>query len=155
MSLEKTLVILKPSAVQRGLIGEITTRFERKGLRLAGMKMMQLTDELLNEHYAHLTDKSFFGRIKQSMMASPVIACCYEGVDAVQVVRGMTGATNGRKATPGTIRGDYSMSAQENIVHTSDSPENAIIELNRFFKPEEIFDYKLGTLPFINYEGEE
>ena len=88
-------------------------------------------------------------------MASPVIACCYEGVDAVQVVRGMTGATNGRKATPGTIRGDYSMSAQENIVHTSDSPENAIIELNRFFKPEEIFDYKLGTLPFINYEGEE
>ena len=119
------------------------------------MKMMQLTDELLNEHYAHLTDKPFFGRIKQSMMASPVIACCYEGVDAVQVVRGMTGATNGRKATPGTIRGDYSMSAQENIVHTSDSPENAIIELNRFFKPEEIFDYKLGTLPFINYEGEE
>ena len=155
MSLEKTLVILKPSAVQRGLIGEITTRFERKGLRLAGMKMMQLTDELLNEHYAHLTDKPFFGRIKQSMMDSPVIACCYEGVDAVQVVRGMTGATNGRKATPGTIRGDYSMSAQENIVHTSDSPENAIIELNRFFKPEEIFDYKLGTLPFINYEGEE
>lgn len=155
MSLEKTLVILKPSAVQRGLIGEITTRFERKGLRLAGMKMMQLTDELLNEHYAHLTDKPFFGRIKQSMMASPVIACCYEGVDAVQVVRGMTGTTNGRKATPGTIRGDYSMSAQENIVHTSDSPENAIIELNRFFKPEEIFDYKLGTLPFINYEGEE
>ena len=155
MSLEKTLVILKPSAVQRGLIGEITTRFERKGLRLAGMKMMQLTDELLNEHYAHLTDKPFFGRIKQSMMASPVIACCYEGVDAVQVVRGMTGATNGRKATPGTIRGDYSMSAQENIVHTSDSPENAIIELKRFFKPEEIFDYKLGTLPFINYEGEE
>ena len=155
MSLEKTLVILKPSAVQRGLIGEITTRFERKGLLLAGMKMMQLTDELLNEHYAHLTDKPFFGRIKQSMMASPVIACCYEGVDAVQVVRGMTGATNGRKATPGTIRGDYSMSAQENIVHTSDSPENAIIELNRFFKPEEIFDYKLGTLPFINYEGEE
>lgn len=155
MSLEKTLVILKPSAVQRGLIGEITTRFERKGLRLAGMKMMQLTDELLNEHYAHLTDKPFFGRIKQSMMASPVIACCYEGVDAVQVVRGMTGTTNGRKATPGTIRGDYSMSAQENIVHTSDSPENAIIELNRFFKPEEIFDYKLGTLPYINYEGEE
>lgn len=155
MSLEKTLVILKPSAVQRGLIGEITTRFERKGLRLAGMKMMQLTDDLLNEHYAHLADKPFFGRIKQSMMASPVIACCYEGVDAVQVVRSMTGATNGRKATPGTIRGDYSVSAQENIVHTSDSPENAIVELNRFFRPEEIFDYILPVQSYLNYEGEE
>ena len=76
MSLEKTLVILKPSTVQRGLIGEITARFERKGLRLAGMKMMQLTDELLNEHYAHLADKPFFSRVKNSMMASPVIACC-------------------------------------------------------------------------------
>ena len=84
MSLEKTLVILKPSAVQRGLIGEITTRFERKGLRLAGMKMMQLTDELLNEHYAHLSEKPFFQRVKNSMMASPVIVCCYEGVDAIQ-----------------------------------------------------------------------
>ncbi len=105
MSLEKTLVILKPSAVQRGLIGEITTRFERKGLRLAGMKMMQLTDELLNEHYAHLSEKPFFQRVKNSMMASPVIVCCYEGVDAIQVVRSMTGATNGRVAIPGTIRG--------------------------------------------------
>ena len=96
MSLEKTLVILKPSAVQRGLIGEILHRFERKGLRLAGIKMMQLNDKILNEHYAHLADKPFFQRIKDSMMASPVIACCYEGVDAVQVVRSMTGATNGR-----------------------------------------------------------
>lgn len=154
MSIEKTLVILKPSAVQRGLVGEITTRFERKGLRLAGMKMMQLTDELLNEHYAHLADKPFFGRIKQSMMASPVIACCYEGVEAVQVVRSMTGATNGRNATPGTIRGDYSVSAQENIVHTSDSPENALIELKRFFKPEEIFDYDLPTRSYLNYDEE-
>ena len=94
MSLEKTLVILKPSAVQRGLIGEITSRFERKGLRLAGMKMMQLTDDLLNEHYAHLAGKPFFQRVKDSMMASPVVVCCYEGVDAVQIVRSMTGATN-------------------------------------------------------------
>ena len=135
MSLEKTLVILKPSAVQRGLIGEITTRFERKGLRLAGMKMMQLTDELLNEHYAHLSEKPFFQRVKNSMMASPVIVCCYEGVDAIQVVRSMTGATNGRVAIPGTIRGDFSVSSQENIVHTSDSPKTAIEEINRFFKP--------------------
>ena len=149
MSLEKTLVILKPSAVQRGLVGEVTRRFERKGLRIAGMKMMQLTDELLNKHYAHLADKPFFQRVKNSMMASPVIVCCYEGVDAVQVVRNMTGSTNGRIAVLGTIRGDFSVSGQENIIHTSDSHDNAIEEINRFFKPEELFDYKQSVLPFL------
>ena len=154
MSLEKTLVILKPSAVQRGLIGEITTRFERKGLRLAGMKMMQLTDELLNEHYAHLSEKPFFQRVKNSMMASPVIVCCYEGVDAIQVVRSMTGATNGRDAIPGTIRGDFSVSSQENIVHTSDSPKTAIEEINRFFKPEELFEYKQVHMPYLYHTDE-
>ena len=154
MSLEKTLVILKPSAVQRGLIEEITTRFERKGLRLAGMKMMQLTDELLNEHYAHLSEKPFFQRVKNSMMASPVIVCCYEGVDAIQVVRSMTGATNGRVAIPGTIRGDFSVSSQENIVHTSDSPKTAIEEINRFFKPEELFEYKQVHMPYLYHTDE-
>lgn len=154
MSLEKTLVILKPSAVQRGLIGEITTRFERKGLRLAGMKMMQLTDELLNEHYAHLSEKPFFQRVKNSMMASPVIVCCYEGVDAIQVVRSMTGATNGRVAIPGTIRGDFSVSSQENIVHTSDSPKTAIEEINRFFKPEELFEYKQVHMTYLYHTDE-
>ena len=154
MSLEKTLVILKPSAVQRGLIGEITTRFERKGLRLAGMKMMQLTDELLNEHYAHLSEKPFFQRVKNSMMASPVIVCCYEGVAAIQVVRSMTGATNGRVAIPGTIRGDFSVSSQENIVHTSDSPKTAIEEINRFFKPEELFEYKQVHMPYLYHTDE-
>ena len=154
MSLEKTLVILKPSAVQRGLIGEITTRFERKGLRLAGMKMMQLTDELLNEHYAHLSEKPFFQRVKNSMMASPVIVCCYEGVDAIQVVRSMTGATNGRVAIPGTIRGDFCVSSQENIVHTSDSPKTAIEEINRFFKPEELFEYKQVHMPYLYHTDE-
>ncbi len=154
MSLEKTLVILKPSAVQRGLIGEITSRFERKGLRLAGMKMMQLTDEILNEHYAHLSEKPFFQRVKDSMMACPVIVCCYEGVDAIQIVRSMTGATNGRVAIPGTIRGDFSVSSQENIIHTSDSPKTALQEVKRFFKPEELFDYKQGNLPFLYYQDE-
>lgn len=154
MSLEKTLVILKPSAVQRGLVGEVTRRFERKGLRIAGIKMMQLTDELLNKHYAHLADKPFFQRVKNSMMASPVIVCCYEGVDAVQVVRNMTGSTNGRMAVPGTIRGDFSVSGQENIIHTSDSHDNAIEEINRFFKPEELFDYKQSVLPFL-YNNDE
>ena len=146
--MEQTLVLLKPSAVQRGLVGEIINRFEKRGLRLAGMKMMQLTDEILDEHYAHLRVKPFFRTLKDSMMATPVIACCLEGVEAVQVVRAMTGSTNGRNADPGTIRGDYCMSNQQNIVHTSDSPENAAAELSRFFKPEEIFQYELATLKF-------
>ena len=102
---------------------------------------MQLDENLLNEHYAHLADRPFFQWVKNSMMAAPVVAMCVEGKDAVEVVRNITGATNGRKAAPGTIRGDYSMSGQENIVHASDSPENAEIELRRFFKDEEIFDY--------------
>lgn len=139
--MEKTLILLKPCTVQRGLIGEIIHRFERKGLRIMGLKMMQLDENLLNEHYAHLADRPFFQWVKNSMMAAPVVAMCVEGKDAVEVVRNITGATNGRKAAPGTIRGDYSMSGQENIVHASDSPENAEIELRRFFKDEEIFDY--------------
>lgn len=139
--MEKTLVLLKPSCVQRMLIGEITQRFEKKGLRISGMKMMQLDENILREHYAHLVDKPFFPLILNSMMATPVIAMCIEGVNAIDVVRNMTGATNGRKALPGTIRGDYSMSGQENIVHASDSQENAEIEIKRFFKSEEIFDY--------------
>ena len=94
--MEKTLVLLKPSCVQRQLIGEIVNRFERRGLRVAGMKMMQLSDEILREHYAHLVDKPFFPSLAASMQASPVVALALEGVDAVQVVRTMTGATNGR-----------------------------------------------------------
>ena len=139
--MEQTLVLLKPSALQRGIVGEIINRFEKKGLRLAGMKMMQLTDAILNEHYAHLREKPFFQMLKDSMMSTPVIACCLEGIDAVRVVRAMTGATNGRNADPGTIRGDYCVSNQQNIVHASDSLETAAVELARFFKPEEIFDY--------------
>ena len=131
--MEKTLVILKPCTVQRGLIGEIVTRFEKKGLR---MKMVWLTDEILSEHYAHLKEKPFFQRIKDAMSVCPVIVCCWEGVDAIHVVRTLAGATNGRNAAPGTIRGDYSMSVQENIVHASDSPETAEIELKRFFNYE-------------------
>ena len=147
--MEKTLVILKPCTLQRGLVGEITRRFERKGLRLAGMKMVQLTDEVLSEHYSHLSSKPFFQRVKDSMMTAPVIVCCFEGVDAIQAVRALAGPTNGRLAAPGTIRGDYSMRFQENIVHTSDSPETAAVELNRFFKPEEIFDYKQATFDYL------
>lgn len=139
--MERTLILLKPCTVQRRLIGEIVNRIERKGLRIIGMKMMQLDEALLNEHYAHLADKPFFKVLKGAMMAAPVIAICAEGCEAVTAMRAITGATNGRKAAPGTIRGDYSMSGQENIVHASDSPENAEIEIKRFFKPEELFEY--------------
>ncbi len=141
MATERTLVLLKPCTVKRNLIGEIISRFERKGLRVVGMKMMQLTDELLSEHYAHLADKPFFQRIKDAMMATPVVALAIEGVEAIEVVRTLAGPTNGRKALPGTIRGDYSVSFQENIVHASDGPETAATELKRFFADEEIFNF--------------
>lgn len=147
--MEKTLVILKPSCLMRGLVGEVTKRFEQKGLRLAGMKMCQLTDDQMSEHYAQHAGKPFFQQLKDAMTVTPVIVCCYEGVDAVEVVRQMAGATNGRKSAPGTIRGDFSMSFQENIVHTSDSKENAAIELKRFFNDNEIFDYNMPTMPFL------
>lgn len=147
--MEKTLILLKPCTVQRGLIGEVIHRFERKGLRIKGLKMMQLDENILNEHYAHLADRPFFQWVKDAMMATPVVAMCVEGTDAVEVVRNITGATNGRKAAPGTIRGDYAMSGQENIVHASDSKENAEIELRRFFKKEEIFDYPYPLRDFF------
>lgn len=147
--MEKTLVILKPSCLQRGLVGEVTKRFEQKGLRLCGMKMCQLTDEQMSQHYAQHAGKPFFQQLKDAMMVTPVIVCCYEGVDAVEVVRQMAGVTNGRKAMPGTIRGDFSMSFQENIVHTSDSIETAKIELQRFFKEDEIFDYPQPQFSFL------
>ena len=138
MAIEKTLVLLKPCTLQRALVGEIISIFEKKGLHICGMKMMQLTDELLSEHYAHLSSKPFFQRVKDSMMTAPVVAMCLAGVDAIAAVRALAGPTNGRNAAPGTIRGSYCMSFQENIVHASDSPETAAVELKRFFKDEEI-----------------
>ncbi len=152
--METTLVILKPSAVLHGYVGQIVTRFQQKGLVIRGMKMMQLSEELLREHYAHLVDRPFFPDLLRSMQASPVIVMALWGNDAVEVVRLMTGATNGRKALPGTIRGDFSMSGQENIIHASDSPENAEIELRRFFNPGEIFDYVPTSMKYT-YEPAE
>jgi nucleoside-diphosphate kinase len=140
--MEKTLVILKPSALQRGLIGEVITRFERKGLRLAGTKMIQLNEAILDVHYAHLKDRPFFGHVKDSMKAYPVIVQCWEGIDAAKVVRKLIGYTNGREAEPGTVRGDFSVSSQENIIHASDSAQSAESELKRFFNDDEIFEYK-------------
>lgn len=147
--MEQTFIILKPSSIQRALVGDVITRFQRKGLIIAGIKMMQLNEAILREHYAHLVDRPFFPTLVKSMMATPVIVMVLKGKDVVSVVRSMVGATNCRNAAPGTIRGDFGMSGQENIVHASDSPENATIEVARFFKPEEVFDYDVITLPSI------
>lgn len=111
--------------------------------------MMRLNEKILREHYAHLVDKPFFPTLAASMTASPVVALCLSGKDAVETVRSMTGVTDASKAAPGTIRGDFGMSNQENIVHASDSADNALIEIKRFFKDEEIFDYKPANLKYL------
>lgn len=152
--MEKTLVLLKPSCVERALIGEVIGRIERRGLIICGMKMIQLDEKILREHYAHLVDKPFFPELAASMMASPVVALCLKGVDVVSVFRDMVGVTNGRKAAPGTLRGDFCMSGSLNIIHASDTPENAEIEIKRFFRPEEIFDYTPAAMKFIYADDE-
>jgi len=152
--MEKTLVIIKPSAIRRDLIGEIIHRFERKGLQLSGIKMIQLDDKILDEHYKHLRNKPFFQRIKNSMMSTPVVVCCLKSTDCVHIAHAMAGCTNGREAAMGTIRGDYSVSIQENIIHTSDTVENAKIEIARFFKEEEIFEFD-QLCPEVLYANDE
>lgn len=149
---ERTLILLKPCTVERRLIGEVIHRFERKGLHIVGLKMMQLDDAILSEHYAHLKERPFFRMLCDSMMETPVVAMCVEGNGAVDAVRAITGATNGRKAAPGTIRGDYSMSGQQNIVHASDSPESAQVEIHRFFRDEELFKWNDILTPALYAE---
>lgn len=131
--MERTLVILKPGTIQRGIAGEVISRFEKRGLKIIAMKMVRLTKDICRVHYAHLLEKPFYPWLEAGMTAGPVILMCVEGCDAIHAVREMAGATNGRKAAPGTLRGDYCLSAQENVVHTSDSPESAAAELARFF----------------------
>ncbi|MBO4379584.1 MAG: nucleoside-diphosphate kinase [Muribaculaceae bacterium] len=152
--MERTLVILKPSAIARELVGAVIERFQRRGLIIQGLKMIQLDDAILKEHYAHLVDKPFFPSLARSMKATPVIVMALAGLDAVNVVRAMTGATNGRNATPGTIRGDFCVSNQQNIVHASDSVENANIELKRFFSDNELFDYQTANFRTIYADDE-
>ena len=123
--MEKTVVLVKPDGVQRGLIGEIITRFERKGLRLAGLKMISLGDAILDEWYAHHKDKSFFPDLKSYMMSYPVVAMLWEGLDAAVTVRKLIGITKARDAEPGTIRGDFAMSQQYNLIHASESVDAA------------------------------
>ena len=152
--IERTLLAVKPCAVQRGLIGEVITRIERRGLKIIAMKMKMLTPELLKRHYSHLVDKPFYPLIEASMMAAPVVLMCIEGVEAARVVRAMAGDTNGRNALPGTIRGDYCVSGQENIVHSSDSLETAEKELNRFFQDEDYMEYDSPLVKFIYADDE-
>ena len=147
--MERTLILIKPDAVQRDLIGEILTRFERKGLKVVGLKMIALTEELLNTHYGHLSHLPFFPEIVGFMRRTPVVACCLEGTDCVDAVRLLCGITKAREAAPGTIRGDFGMSVQANLVHASDSVETAKTEIDRFFKAEELFEYEDVLLPYL------
>lgn len=142
MSREKTLVLIKPGAIQRELIGEIITRFERKGIKISGMKMIVMSDWLVEKHYAHLLDKPFFEDIKKSMQRTPVVALALEGQDIVRRVRDLTGSTNPREAAPGTIRGAFSVSLDNNVIHASATSEEALVELQRFFKEDEVFNYR-------------
>jgi nucleoside-diphosphate kinase len=151
---ERTLVLIKPDAIQRGLFGEITARFEKKGLKLVGVKMMGLDEAILREHYAHLADKPFFGGLAKFMQSTPVIAMCWEGLEVVSAVRKLTGITKSREAEMGSIRGDFAMSVSCNVIHASDSTENAEKEVARFFKKDEIFDYGKSEYTHVYAEDE-
>ena len=137
-TLEQSLVLIKPDAVQRGLMGKVITRFEDKGLKVIGLKMMNLKEAVLLEHYAHVADKPFYAELAQFMSSSPVVALGLEGLNAVEVVRKLSGTDNFEF---GTIRGDYSTSNQKNLVHSSDSLETAKNEIARFFTKDELFNY--------------
>jgi nucleoside-diphosphate kinase len=138
---ERSLIIIKPDAIQRNLAGEIIARFEKKGFKIIGMKMLKAEDALLEEHYSHLADKPFFTGIKKFMQHSPVIAMAVEGYGAIDAIRIIVGPTKGYEADAGSIRGDYTMSIQSNVVHASDSVENGQTEVARFFNNDEIFKY--------------
>ena len=152
--MERTLVIIKPDAVQRGLIGEVTQRFEKKGLKLIGMKMIYLHDDMLKEHYSHLADKPFFPRITDFMKSSPSIVQVWAGLDVVNAVRILGGITKAREADAGSIRGDLAMSIQCNVLHASDSVENAEAEVKRFFKEDELYEYDKGEWMHVYAEDE-
>ena len=141
MPMEQTLIILKPDAVQRGLMGRIISRFEDKGLKVVGAKMMQITPELAAEHYEAHTEKPFYAGLVRFMTSSPVLVMALEGVGAISVCRSMMGATFGSQADSGTIRGDFGVSNSFNLIHGSDSPEAANRELSLFFNNGEILGW--------------
>jgi nucleoside-diphosphate kinase len=149
---ERSLIIFKPDAVQRNLVGEIVGRFERKGLKIIGMKMMDIETAILDEHYAHIKDKPFYPGVRDFMKASPVIIMALEGINAIAAIRLIVGPTKAWEATAGTIRGDFSLSTQSNIVHASESIEAGESEIKRFFLPHEIFTYQKIDADFIYAE---
>ena len=141
MILEQSVVLVKPDGLQRGLLGEIINRFEKKGLKLVGLKMMRLTDQILDKWYIHHKGKSFFSDLKDFMKSAPIVAMLWDGIEAIDVVRKLVGTTLGREAEAGSIRGDYSMSQQLNLIHASDAVETAKKEKDLIFKDDEVFDW--------------
>ncbi len=140
--MEKTLVLLKPDCVQRRLVSAVLQRFEQKGLRLVGLKIVQATRELAANHYFVHKNRSFYESLLTFLTAGPTVAVVLEGREAIAVVRGLMGPTDGTKAPPGTIRGDFALSVQNNLIHGSDNVENAAAEIDLWFRPEELFDYE-------------
>jgi nucleoside-diphosphate kinase len=150
--LERTLILVKPDGVQRGLIGEIITRFERRGLRLVAMKLMQMSEALAARHYAEHEGKKFYPSLIEYITSGPVVAMVWEGPNVIAVARTMMGATRPHEAAPGTIRGDYAQETGRNIVHGSDGEESAAREIGLFFSAEELLDWPRSVDPWI-YEG--
>jgi len=142
---EKTLVLVKPDGVQRGLIGEIITRFENRGLRLVAAKFMKVNPDLASKHYAVHEGKAFYDNLIQFITSAPVMAMVWAGPDAIAAVRQTVGKTRGTEAAPGTIRHDYALQARYNLTHASDSPENAEAEIALWFSPDELVDWKRCT----------
>ena len=150
MTMERTAVLVKPDGMQRGLIGEIINRFERKGLKLVGLKMIHLDDKMLSDWYAEHKDKHFFGDLKSFMGQMPIVAMAWQGIDSVKVVRSLVGTTLGREAEAGSIRGDFGMSQQHNLIHASAILEDGERELKIIFKDDELFEYK-STMEVLTY----
>ena len=147
--METTLVLLKPDAVQRGLVGEIVNRLEKTGLKITGMKLMQVTQELANQHYGEHVGKPFFEGLVSFMTSGPIVAMAVQGNGAVAIVRKTMGATNPAESPPGTVRGDYGIDIGRNLVHGSDSVESAAREVDLFFEESELVDYSRATDPWI------
>lgn len=151
---ERTLVLIKPDAIQRGLLGQIVGRFEQKGLKLVAMKMMSLDEAVLREHYAHIADKPFFPGVAKFMQSTPVVAMVWQGLEVVDAVRRITGITKAREAEAGSIRGDFAMSVACNVIHASDGVEAAEAEVSRFFNDDEIHEYDKSEYMHVYAEDE-
>ena len=147
--MERTLILLKPDCVQRRLAGAVLERFERKGLRLAAMKLLRAERSLAEKHYEVHKERSFYPSLLSFLTSGPTLALVLEGREAVAVARNLIGATDGVKAPPGTIRGDFALSVQNNLIHGSDSPDNANAEIALWFKPEELVSYQPVDAPWV------